>query len=244
MHEASMYEDNCFVTVTYDDQHLPHPNTLHLPHLQAFIKKLREHARQSGKYFRYYACGEYGERFHRPHYHACLFGYDFPDKISLGTRNGFPIWRSPLLEAKWDKGRSEIGVVCFETAAYVARYIMKKVNGPAAYDHYQGRDPEFTTMSRGNRNAKIPGGIGLPWLNKWAFEVFPRDSLFVRGVPSRPPRYYDVRVELSDPSTMASVKEARRNTRIAKKEQPSLRSRAADAAITKARQQLKRRELE
>lgn len=243
MHEAAMYDENCFVTLTYDDEHLPHPNSLHLPHLQTFLKDLREHARRQGRYFRYYACGEYGERFHRPHYHLCLFGYDFRDKILLGKRHGLPIWRSPLLEAKWNKGRSEIGTVTFDSAAYVARYIMKKVHGPAAIDHYKNRVPEFTTMSRGNRNARIKGGIGFPWLEKWQTDVFPRDSVIVRGMPTRPPRYYDVRVELSDPHTMAAVKEARA-AELATKARSTQRSRDAAAHITAVRLTQRRRELE
>lgn len=241
IHEASLYEDNCFITLTYDDQHLPHPNTLHLPHFQKFLKRLRKRIAPAS--FRYYACGEYGERFHRPHYHACLFGYDFPDKVQMGTRHGLPVWRSQLLEATWPKGRSQLGTVTFDSAAYVARYIMKKVNGPEAYDHYKGRDPEWTTMSRGGRGANNQGGIGRPWLRKWQTDVFPRDSVIVRGMPTKPPRYYDVQVELSDPALMVQIKEQRRKTNAAKVPH-TLRSRDADAHILTARLNQRRRELE
>lgn len=234
MHEASMHSDNCFVTLTYDDQHLPHPNSLHLPHLQRFLKRLRRAIEPQR--LRFYAAGEYGERFQRPHYHIAIFGWDDPKKISLGTRNGFPIWRSELIEAKWQKGRSEVGVLCFESAAYVARYIMKKVNGPHAKEHYGERDQEFTVMSR-------RPGIGGAWIQRYRQEVLDRDTIIVRGHQTLPGRYYDLQLGMSDPDHAFQNKESRRERRQSLPTS-TLRSREADALILKVRLAQHTRELD
>ena len=136
MHEAQMHEKNCFITLTYDDAHLPGDRSLHYRDFQLFIKRLRK--RYPGRRIRYYMAGEYGENFGRPHWHACLFGIDFDDK-SLWKRTSANslLYRSADLELLWPFGYSSIGDVTFESAAYVARYIMKKVTGKNADQHYQ-----------------------------------------------------------------------------------------------------------
>lgn len=200
MHEASMYDDNCFVTLTYADEHLPFGNSLCLEDFQKFMKRLRR--RFSNERIRFFHCGEYGERFGRPHYHVCLFGFDFRDKVFLGKRKGLPVWRSPILEELWPFGRSEIGSVTFESAAYVARYVMKKVTGPKAEEHYAGREPEYVTMSR-------RPGIGRAWYEKFKDELL-ADSVLVRGRMVKPPRYYDVVRDLVEPEVMEALRQKRR----------------------------------
>lgn len=209
MHEASLYENNCFITLTYSDAHLPVGGTLVLDHFQDFMKRLRK---KYGPNIRFYHCGEYGEKTGRPHYHACLFNFDFPDKQLWTNRNGLPVYRSKSLEKLWPFGISEIGTVTFESAAYVARYIMKKVNGKKADDHYDRFDPntgeifrlkpEYTTMSR-------RPGIGSAWFDKYHADVYPHDRVVVRGREMRPPKFYDTRFEILDPETFEEVKNNR-----------------------------------
>ena len=78
IHEASLYENNCFLTLTYSDDCLPNGNDLIYRHFQLFMKRLRK---RFGSNIRFYMCGEYGDLFGRPHYHACLFNFDAPDKV-------------------------------------------------------------------------------------------------------------------------------------------------------------------
>lgn len=160
-HEASLSESNCFVTLTYDDEHLPWASSLYGRDVQLFLKRLRKEF--SDETIRYFLCGEYGERFGRPHYHLLLFGFDFSDKVILGSRRGQSIWRSPCLERLWPYGRSEIGSVTFESAAYVARYVMKKQVKRDAVDEL--REPEFIRMS-------LKPGVGVPWIEKFFKEVY------------------------------------------------------------------------
>lgn len=154
VHEASLYKDNCFVTLTYDNDHIPEDGSLNTIDFQLFMKKLRK---KYGNGIRFFQCGEYGEKLRRPHHHALLFNFDFPDKELWTMRNDLPVWRSSTLEKLWHYGISEIGSLTFESAAYVARYILKKVTGTDAVQHYVNEDtgvilkPEYVTMSRGGK---------------------------------------------------------------------------------------------
>lgn len=202
MHEASLYEKNCFLTLTYNDNNLPYDLSLDKSHFQNFMKRLRK---EHGKGIRYYHCGEYGEKLNRPHYHAILFNHDFEDKKYFKKANGFNLYTSDNLSKLWNKGHSLIGEVTFESAAYVARYVMKKVTGDRAKEHYGNRLPEYTTMSRGSSRIGT-GGIGKGWYDKFKTDIYPFDGIVVRGVVTRPPRFYDTLLSREDPSTMALMK--------------------------------------
>lgn len=214
MHEASLYTANAFVTLTYSEDELPAGGSLDRDAFPLFMKRLR---RRIDERVRYYHCGEYGDRTGRPHYHACLFGFDFPDKTEWSVRRGLPVYRSALLEDLWPFGNSEIGSVTFESAAYVARYVMKKVYGENAWLHYQSLDlesgevsqvePEYTTMSR-------RPGIGKPWLERYMSDVYPEDGVVVNGRLMKPPRYYDLQFELvNEPGALDVARERRRKRR-------------------------------
>lgn len=201
MHEAQLYENNCFITLTYDDTHLPSDQSLHYEHFQKFLKRFRKSL--NGVKIRYYMAGEYGENFGRPHFHACIFGYDFHDKkLWKRTASGSLIYRSEHLETLWPFGYSSIGDVNFESAAYVARYIMKKQTGKHSEKHYQYTSletgeivqmtPEFNKMS-------LKPGIGAEWYKKYRSDVYPHDYVVVRGKKVRPPKYYDSKYKTDYP---------------------------------------------
>lgn len=196
MHEASLYDRNCFVTLTYDDRFLPSDGSLRLRDFQLFMKRLRK---ETGPGVRFFHCGEYGEKFARPHYHALLFNHDWSDKKFFSERNGNRVYTSDSLSRMWGKGFAVSGEVTFESAAYVARYVMKKVTGPSASNHYGLRRPEYITMSR-------RPGIGKGWFEKFSSDVYPLDRVVVRGVDSRPPRFYDSLFAKLDPAEMARIK--------------------------------------
>lgn len=218
IHEASLHESSCFVTLTYSDDHLPADGSLNLKHFQDFMKRLRK---KFGAGIRFFHCGEYGALLERPHYHVLLYGIDFPDKkfwqMSRGKRSD-RLYTSSILENLWGKGFAPIGSVSFESAAYVARYIMKKQRGKSSRyvrcsdgtlaveksscyvdDYYQGKKPEYVTMSR-------RPGIASDWFAKFSSDVYPSDFVVVNGRKSRPPRYYDKLFEKLDPVVYDNVK--------------------------------------
>lgn len=145
---------------------------------------------------RYYMCGEYGEETSRPHFHACLFNFDFNDKIVLSKNSdGRPrLWRSQCLDQLWPYGHGAIGAVTFETAAYVARYVMKKITGDKAQQHYQHIDPatgEITNRTPEYNKMSLKPGIGKAWITKWQQDVYPHGKVIINGKEANPPRYYD-----------------------------------------------------
>lgn len=217
--EASLYDDNCFVTLTYAPENLPPGASLVKPDHQNFVKRLKsavryKYGRAAAKKIRFFMCGEYGENLGRPHYHYILLNFDFPDKIHhRNADRGEKIFRSAMLEELWPYGFSEIGSVTFDSAAYVARYCTKKITGPMAESHYTVLDaetgeyitkqPEFTAMS-------LKPGIGEPWLQKFASDVYNQDTLVTRaGAKIRPPRYYDKRYEVQNPDHYKKVLQRR-----------------------------------
>lgn len=210
LHEKRLHRDNCFVTLTYDEEHLPVGGTLVKRDLQLFMKRLRN---ERGKGVRFYACGEYGDINRRPHYHAILFNVAFPDRRHFQTsKAGHRLDVSKELAAIWGNGHCLIGDVTFDSAAYVARYVMKKVTGDRAASHYDvvdgdgvvhARLPEFTLMSR-------RPGIGMGWYVKYGDETYRHDSVIVRGREVRPPRYYDGKLELTNPELLLLIKKRRK----------------------------------
>lgn len=214
LHEASLHEKNSFITLTYKDDQLPQHGTLVLGDWQLFAKRTRK---KMGP-FRFYHCGEYGDENGRPHYHALIFGHDFrEDRQTWSGNNGNEYWRSPTLERLWPAGQSVVGKVTLQSAAYVARYVMKKINGKDAEEHYQRVDtstgeviqlrPEYTTMSRGGTGGQ--GGLGKGWIEKFSGDIYPADFMVVEGVKSRPPKFYDTQWAANHEEAMEEIKKRR-----------------------------------
>jgi len=215
IHESKLHDKNAFITLTYNDKNLYsrcgiyddqnskiNDVSLNKRDWVLFMKKLRKKYERDHK-IRFFHCGEYGKNFRRPHHHACLFNHDFEDKVLWDTRNGVPFYRSKILESLWPYGYSTIGEVTFESAAYVAGYVTKKVLGSAADSHYDGREPEYVSMSR-------RPGIGKPWFEKYQADVISQDAIILEGgLKLRPPRYYDYLYQAHHPKEMEEIKERR-----------------------------------
>lgn len=183
VHEATLYKENCYITLTYNDENIPADNSLEHRDFQLFMKRLRKYV--APKEIRYYMAGEYGEKHGRPHFHAAIFNHDFNDKIpNRQNQQGNILYTSPTLEKIWTHGFSSIGALTFESAAYIARYIMKKITGEAQREHYGRLTPEYNQMSR-------RPGIGREWLKKYKKDVYPEGTLIINAQKARPPRYYD-----------------------------------------------------
>lgn len=195
-HEAQVAPASCFITLTYDDDHLPADNSVSLREWQLFMKRLRK---RFGSRIRYFACGEYGEENGRAHYHALLFNFDFPDKTYWATRDGNRVFKSKALEELWPYGLCEVGSVTAQSAGYCAQYAHKKITGLMAVDHYLRPHPltgelhrvapEFGAMSR-------RPGLGEEWFDRYHGDVFPADHLIVDGSPRKVPEYYVKRLAL------------------------------------------------
>ncbi len=201
MHEASLYDENCFITLTYDEFYIPKGGTLVKKDFQLFMKRLRK--RYGTSKIRYYACGEYGELSYRPHFHACIFAFDFSDKVLFKEHNGNDLYTSDSLNSLWNYGFATIGNLTFESAAYVARYCTKIITGEMSEKHYAGREKEFSLMSR-------RPGIGQGWIEKFHEDTYKDDKVIIRGQAMSPPTYYDRYMETKDNDVIENVKKGRR----------------------------------
>lgn len=202
MNEASNHKENCFITLTYEK--CPESASLNTEDIQKFLKRLRK---KVGK-VRYFQCGEYGEKLQRPHHHALIFGYGFlSDKKLFKIQNGIKIYTSEELTKLWGKGHCTVGDLTWETVAYTARYVLKKVNGLQAEEHYGGRKPEWVSMSR-------RPGIGKEWFDRYKSDLFPKDICVVKAKYGnyccKPPRYYDNLYEVENPEGFKEIKERRK----------------------------------
>lgn len=210
IHENKSHEESSFLTLTYSPENLPSDGSLVKKHMQDFFKRLRR--KLEPKKIRYFYCGEYGEKLSRPHYHVLLFGHDFNDKeIIKGGEN--PLYTSEVLASLWGLGFVTIGEVTFDSAAYVARYITKKVTGDDAEAHYDGRLPEYIDMSR--RPA-----IGKEFALKYKSQILEHGHVVHDGLKLRPPRYYEkIYQELGDDEKIQLAKIKKKREDIARQQQ-------------------------
>lgn len=200
LHEASLYKENCFVTLTYANP--PKDNSLNKRDMQLFLKRLRKAYPDAA--IRYFQCGEYGERNGRPHHHLLLFNFNFPDRLLFRRINGNDLYLSKSLSQLWPHGLHSIGEITFDSACYTARYILKKVTGDPATEHYGNRLPEYTTMSR-------RPGIGKDWFSLYKEDLYNHDHCVVRhDFICRPPSYYDRLFDLSYPERFSRLKAKRK----------------------------------
>lgn len=213
-HEMQLHDDNCFITLTYEDRFLPKNRTLVKDHLNKFIRRLRREIYP--KTIRYFGCGEYGEETKRPHYHIIVFGFHPHDKSFLSISNGNTLYDSKLIRRCWRYGNISVSDANFQTAAYVARYVTKKVNNktpstdrhgrrfPSKAEHYGERIQEFSVMSR-------RPGIASQWIKKFPGSVYPDDFVVMQGNKKfKPPKYYDKKLELDNPKQYDKIKNDRK----------------------------------
>lgn len=210
VHEAQTHELNTYVTLTLDNDNINQAYSLDYSLFQKFMRRLRKKFKTR---IRYYMAGEYGEKFERPHYHAILFGIDFNDKIyKAKNQNGDNLYTSATLTHLWRHGDATIGAVTFQSAAYVARYVMKKITGDQATTHYtwldqdgelHSRKPEFNQMSR-------KPGIGQRWYQRFKHDVYPADHVITNGHPAKTPRYYDKLLKKENAALLEELKNKRK----------------------------------
>lgn len=211
VHEAQMHEDNCFITLTYDDKYLPEHGSLHKPDLQKFFKRVRKNLDVK---FKYYACGEYGDETQRAHYHACMFGVDFKDKIAFKKIGEHQLYISAQLNQLWGLGNTSIGNLTFETAAYTARYVMKKQTGLAKGGKGYVRLDEETgeVIPLVQPFALMSQSLAAAWLRSYHADIYgaDKDYIVIRGKRMRPPKSYDRMYTDINADHMAWIKGERR----------------------------------
>nr|DAW09799.1 MAG TPA: Replication associated protein [Microviridae sp.] len=244
MHEAQVHQDSSFVTLTYDEDKVPKDGSLKYRDFQTFIKRLR---RSTNTRIRYYMCGEYGDQLGRPHFHAAIFGEGFRENRTLWKKTDTGnLYRAEKLEKLWPHGYSTVGELTIESAGYIARYVMKKINGRQAWEHYKKTDPEtgeIIWLHQEYAHMSLKPGIGGLWYEKYRDEVYPQDRVIGNGVPQKPPRYYDKLERRRDEELMEGVLHERvirpRQAGEETDERLSIRERVVAAKLTQLKRKLK-----
>lgn len=207
-------DQSWFVTLTYDDEHIPPLapcgiHTLVPDDLSAFMKRLRERwsrVHLQSDSIRFYGAGEYGSDTFRPHYHLLLFGLELFDlRLYKSNSDGDPVYSSSELDSVWGNGFTCVAPFSWHTAAYTARYVVKKLKGRDASDTYRsaGIAPEFVRMSR-------KPGIGFGYLSEHFDEIIERDSIQLpQGMRCKPPKYFMRTLQESDPLSFDRIKRQR-----------------------------------
>lgn len=226
--ESIFHEFNYFVTLTYADEHISHCYCLPSVDLATgeafpssrpslvyrdivlFNKRLRAFFDRelNVQGIRFYGAGEYGPLNMRPHFHVIYFNFPLPDLYPWSKNfNGDILYRSDILESLWPFGFVTVGLVNWNTCAYVARYMTKKHKGLDS-DYYveAGVHPEKSVMSR------MPG-IGYEYFSKnkeifYKFDeiVLPGDT--VRTV--RPPKYFDRLYDIENHERLLDITKSRK----------------------------------
>lgn len=235
MHEAKQHKHNWFATLTYDDQQLPENGSLQPEDFVLFMKRFRH----SMPDIRYYQVGEYGETTGRPHHHAILFNCPLQDlKLIRNAREKtHALYTSAELERAWGKGLVSVGAVTMESALYCAAYVTKRYTNPdldKVREHYQGRLPEYATMSR-------RPGIARDYFKKHSAEIFNAETngtIIINGRQQKAPKYYETLLRRVDSDLYAQVKERRIDERTIR----THKHREAREAKLKTNRQLKGRE--
>nr|WAE43606.1 MAG: replication initiator protein [Microviridae sp.] len=169
LHELSAYDNAVFITLTYDDEHLPDYGSLRKSHLQKFFKRLRRRIEPNN--VRYFACGEYGDRRKRPHYHAIIFGLGLDDVSKK------------VISDSWPLGFVHYGIVEPASIRYVSQYIDKKIDGDLAVELYDNNYLE--------RIFKISSlGLGRKYCDDNRDQILQQLHLTAKGVKMSLPRYY------------------------------------------------------
>lgn len=243
--EAITQPNAWFITLTYDDEHNFIPEEIILPtghsftelepgdwkgslqpnDLTQFMKNLRQIMKREYNHegIKFIACGEYGGEGRRPHYHLILYNCPFPTDSFYEPRIDWEkntYFQNKIIERAWGKGIVNITEANWNTIAYVARYITKKIKGKESDLYYavQGEIKEIFRTSRGNEKTGH-SGIGYDYYEKHKDEIYRTDQIMIKNNKGihyvRPPKYFDNMYEKENPERMKEIKRLRKVMTIA-----------------------------
>lgn len=210
MHTSRYASSSYFVTLTYSDDYMPDNGMLDYRDLQLFFKNARHYFQDENQPFKYFACGEYGDKTLRPHYHFAGFNFKFDDlRPFKQTKSGW-YYLSQSLREVWEHGHVIVAPLTWQSAAYIARYVTKKMHG-ANRRYLDEHDPltgEFLPFPV--ERAFQSKGLGLDWYNDNHKEIWDLDGcLYNNKYLVKPPRYYMKQLEKADPAKALFIKEQR-----------------------------------
>jgi hypothetical protein len=214
--ESAEHDEVSVITLTYRPEDRPASGSLCPDHIRDFLKRLRDNVDRicPGRRIRFFAVGEYGAKGpgHHPHYHVLIFGWNFPDRVFhkfSESRNRFSksrrkLYTSDLVNRSWSKGYVYVDPEIVGCAVdYVAGYVMKKISGAMAPDHYGSCEREFLRCSN-------KPGIGRGFFDVHWAEIYSAGHIVVAGRRRRIPRKFDEWLRDTQPEFARVVMEQRK----------------------------------
>lgn len=204
-----------FLTLTYDNEHLPEDFSVDKQELQRFIKRLRKwHTKNNKGKMRYKSQGEYGGMFGRPHYHLAIFNLELTDLQLIGSEANYPAYESETLSKIWGKGQVHLIDLVFENCLYITTHHIEQKTSDSVKTHEKPirhpltnkliteRKPEFSTQSS-------KPGIGKQFFEKYMSDMYPSDFLTYKGQKMPVPKYFDALLKQHDPKLYENIKTKR-----------------------------------
>lgn len=170
---SSLYEQNCFLTLTYDESKPGYHNNFEYSDIQKFKKRLRRHCEP--KKIEIFNVHEYGKN-GKKHWHLIVFNHDFEDKTVHTLSNGIPLYTSSRLEQLWPFGFNTIGDVSTASAMYQAQYVEK--------------DLKNGNRSTNKQSHSKHSGIGGPYFLKHYKQILSLGYVPIDGKKLPVPRYF------------------------------------------------------
>lgn len=225
-HEATLHQHNSFVTLTYDENHIPKFGSLDYKHCTDFLKRLRK-AKGST---RYYLVGEYGDESLRPHYHLCIFGHSFSEDRIITRTQPHLLWTSPALTKIWGNGNVTVGALTFETARYTASYVTKKLKSKQRYVRIDETTGELVAVEQ--PRAFMSDNLGKDWWLQYGHQLEYNDYVIINGKKQKPPKAYDRWLGEIKPTAIQEIKTKREKlAKPSTKAQDRARARNAHARV-------------
>lgn len=215
MHEKRYHDQNYFLTLTIAPEFMPPDCDLDYSYLIKFWKNARHLFQVPGRPFKYFACGEYGDKNFRPHFHAAVFDFDIPDLRFFKKVSDHDYFTSNALTECWGYGHVIVGSLEYDSAAYIARYVTKKMRGSnvRSKDTFDPETGEYDlyTVERAFQSK----GLGLPFYLQHSREIWDLDACLYGGkYLVKPPRYYFKKLLESDPALASDILQRRLDKRV------------------------------
>lgn len=246
VHEAQYHPHSSFLTLTYNDKHLPEFGSLSSEtpktreareredryawqrpedrdHVSKFWKRMRKHLGN----LRHYTVGEYGDKSKRAHYHACLFGHDFAEDRIIYKTTPHLLWISPTLTRIWGMGDATIGTLNFQTARYTASYVLKKMRSKQKYVRVDQETGELLELVQ--PRAYMSRNLAKQWWADNRHYVSAHDAVIIDGKPQKPPKAYDRWLGERNELALEMIKDQRTMHVADSREEPDARARALNA---------------
>ena len=200
MNEAECHTSSSFITLTFKEN----PEVLENRTFQLFMKRFRKQLTQK---IRFFACGEYGDKLSRPHWHAIIFGWEPSHEDTFETSNGH--YSSHVLHSSWNLGYTDVGSLTPASASYVAQYSQKKLTGSLGDNFYS--HPETGEISPPRAIMSRKPGIGSEWYKIYGGDIWETDSIYFSRGTVRPPKYYFEKLKLENPALAEEISRARQD---------------------------------